>query len=464
MAGRNPGPSVSRQPTQAQRPSITLRGDRALASSFIPYANKFISMVQDQVNLGANLGQQVRHNFTIAPGITMEATVQPGVTNRLANVTITALPEEPEQEIPQLVQEFSRCPYPPFGRPGARLFLQLFGKDPDTGEWAIPEIPVERVAFNYTFPDLPNQDNTFYRGVATLPRPFPIFGALRSEVWLCGNMTVGWDGPFFDNVEEPDFVDAPCTRGVGNGFVTDTGFLGNENLKFILSAAASSFGVDYPRENGPKIYAGTVQEPTADGLIARDVVVFQYKGLATPGTKETNNRGEIPTGHPSIEIVLLYGRDGCSPYIGFFYGGSDSPHPDAEIDSTDYETDYPFGEGPSGYCGIVDINNLTTDRYTTTWVCESAVASCSELGSFGFSPPEANFMMTGEGNVGILYGAFRDSDDGSGYATPNLCGRTFWVEMDEQSGNPTGVVLVQATRAKQEEGEVFGSPEDIFIA
>jgi hypothetical protein len=457
-------PRDDREPFGEQRPRIRLIGNEDAAQSYIPLANKLLGQLQSSLaeNANANLGQGLDHSFELDDGTKIDVRLQPGITNRLAQIDITVptgVRVEGEVEVPSRQD----CPLPPFGRPGQRLFTQLYGPDDadaDQSPWT--RIDATERQFQFEIPDLPIvNDGRYYRYVANLVDPetgeglgMQLFGKEVTTVWISDRGTVGFAGPRWANVNGPDFVDSPCTRGVGDGYINyDTGSFkgtanfGNEDLYNYVTGNAGSLSelTDFSQIPAPRVFFGVINDRVVDSNgelaeVERLAVVFQFP----------SNR----TFRPSFEIVYLGEAAGCPPYLGWFYGGSDGANPIG-----DAEGDWPMNDGLGGWCGVVSLFDLTSDRYTTTWVCEEIQSACNEF--FAFAPPETNFMMVGAGNKALAYGAFRGSQTGFlGYATPVMAGRTFWIELTAD-GFPNGGSIVQAPRERQSAGDAFDGGNEI---
>lgn len=434
------------EPDQTSGVAIRLVGDRDRAARFIPVARKLAEMIQGQINLGTNLGQSVKSNVIIEDGIRLEAVIHPGVVNRLAHVNIFAELGEGEGEEQPVIELPTECPLPPPSRPGARLFQQMFGEEPNPNEQTIifEDITSQLDVIDQSY-ELSPFGAPRPRGRIALPQPFLINGKERTEVWFSSDFDIYLEGPRVINfgTATGGIVDGPCTFGIGAG-PSDDGF-GNpvtdglEDLHDIVTASGPSLGGDWETFLGE---APEVSHRIQFGTGKQDTGEFDEKTGEPLSVDRTALIFTDCRVRPNHQVVFLYPGDGCPGYVGFLYGGFDGiVHWGPDAGAADLAS---FKDQDFSPPWRQNFSVATVDPSVHTWtgICEDQPTGLF----FGF-PPIKQFFITDAANVATAYPTYGDTPDHE-YVVDALDRRAIWIELDGE-GFPAGHVAYTPDGAPQ---------------
>jgi hypothetical protein len=319
-------------------------GDVKKAKAHMQLSNKILERVKGNLDLGANLGHGVKDTFVVDGETTIDIDVQPGVTNPTAKVTI----QSGSVEIPELKGEEAPgslvlCPNMPYGRPGARMFTQLFGHFRGETE-VFDEHDLTVVASNNTnpfqdVPSCPAEDAVRFQW--DFEREFMYAGEEVNSGWW-NDWQVNLRGPDFINPDGPvPFVaNAPCTF---SGAYTPGGFVlsADEGLWVGTGRGGGCVSDAETEVARTKVITGQFSLGAMDlvsgeaAVVNRDFVAFNWtSAVADPSGTNVLGTPSSAGGIGEFEIVFAYIGDGeqqkgtsCEMAVGIFWGGEDGFEP-----------------------------------------------------------------------------------------------------------------------------------------
>ncbi len=409
--------------------------------AFKKSAEKFIEVLQGQVEIGYNEGFDTVKSVQLGPHTVMNARVQQAGDEALVVAEIqTNLPEEEAGVGGEEIAASTRCPLLPLSRPGRRLFTQLFGHDVKAEGQFRNDIfrtkTVDIVQTPYITPSLeqgrycstipfPGEGSELFHGEVSLQENFPYLGLSASTLYIHDGY-VGVVAPnvflsFFGSVLPKE---APCTMDF-NGFplfVPNFEALGPGN-NYAMGMTKNAGG----NCNNTLGYEIFLTEGTV--IIGLEEILEQEGFTLGTGVSGLGSERKFAAitwigksaGFPQErEIVLLYATELCPAAIGFFYGGEDGVRP------------WQFKE----WVGCpVEVSPTCLDVYLIPRMCK-------------FSPPGhngSNFVPQAHGAYIMgakriahawVFGEATSANHNDG-AHINLNSRSFWFETDGQ-GFPSG--------------------------
>jgi len=464
---------------------IRLQGDIPTAKSWQKTSLKIVEQMKGILDLGHNEGMARKASYQLDDDTSLDVTISPGVTNEMAQLTITSTPPVRGEEKQRLeLPPFTQCPRLPLSRAGRRMFTQLFDMfitlNINPGEFAVT--PVGLVNTPYIAPTLEQGDYcgagaTSFHGEVSLEEPFTYLGTDYSKLFIHS----GWIGFVAPQLQMnfPQSVparDAPCTIDAPGSPVStpDIDVLG-PGLNVAIQMLANPSGCQSFFEGGAHLIEGEVLfglnelvAGNAEALSSRRTIAktldVSDEGIqseaGTSGVGESrkfaviNFEGTAPSIPNTLEaeIVLLYPSELCNGAIGMFYGGLDGLTP------TSFGNFIP---------GLLDKNPpCGGGQYLSAQMCEF-ISNCPGQGSPSCETPRCGIPRS---SGGYLIGADRAGhawiegnqtsaaiDQG---ATANLSSRAFWFELDKQ-GFPNGLGLHNGPQFEGGEITSFQNADDL---
>jgi len=336
--------------------NVGLHGNLDVAETWMKPAMKIVEVMQGILDLGHNEGMRTA-SYQLAPDTSMKVTISPGAMEPIARVDITSdFPEPGEEKLRSKKPPMTQCPRLPLGRPGLRMFSQLFGVNIADGQndqqWVIKRVPI--VQTPHISPTLEQGEycgggSTQRHGEITLERPFRFAGGIWGKVYVHRGW-LGFKAPqaglnFDQSVAAKN---APCTIDAP-GFPTsvpniDALFPGNSvaiTSTGKVTACQSVFEGEVALIEGSAIFG--INELVAGGaeIITGKRAVAEQLDQDDPGGQFA--AGSSFSGEPRQfavfdfggglefdlsqqsegQIVLLYESALCPAAVGFFYGGVD---------------------------------------------------------------------------------------------------------------------------------------------
>jgi len=458
---------------------IRLRGDIETAKSWRLTSLKIVEQMKGILDLGHNEGMVRKASYQLDDDTNLDITLSPGVTNEIAQITITSIP--PVLQLPQAINKlppFTHCPRFPLSRPGRRMFTQLFDMfitlEINTQEWDIT--PVALVNTPYIVPTLEQGDYcgegaTSFHGEVTLKKPFKYLGKEYSKLFI-HNGWIGFVAPQVGTNFDQSMMakQAPCTIDAPGAPTSvpdiESLFPGNNVAIQMLSNPGSTCQSFFA--GGANLIEGDVLFGLTE-LVALDAEVISGKRAIAETLDRSDEGIQIGSGTSNVgesrefavinferddpaiqntteaEIVLLYQSELCNAAIGFFYGGLDGLTPGG------------FGEftpdllNKNPPCGGGQYLSAQMCKFISN--CEGLSCDTPQCGI----PTNAGAALIGEERLGHAWiegnqtsAAF---DQG---ATVNLDSRAFWFELDGE-GFPNGIGLHNGPQVGKEgqTAEVF---------
>lgn len=460
---------------------ITYTGsDAAAGVGFKKAAEKFLEVLQGQVDQGFNEGFDTMKEIPLSPHTTMRARVQQAGFEPLAVVEIeTNLPPAPVGEPTAEILETLRCPLLPLSRPGRRMFSHLFGHDTDGDGDFLPKFKqrdVPEVQTPYIIPSLdqgaycstdfefPGNGLALKHGEINLTEPFPFLGRLVKTAYIhvgyigfqAPNVRLGFDNNIqarnapctIDPIPFPIFVPDIEDFNTGGSFAISAGpgdfggaCAGINFNKVRLIEGSALFGADeVGRAEAEKEVIGV---SASVGVIGkgdlRKFAIFNFnENLAPLGPPSPNiaKRNEY-------EVVLLYPSKLCPGAIGFFYGGLDGVRP------------WAYREWEN--CPVI-VQPPCIDHWLGPQAC--TLSPPGTAGSNFVVPSDGGYLIGGD-RQGV---AWIQGDETTALSNPganvNLNSRSFWIELDGQ-GFPSGRGLHNSS--PELETGIIGSGDLFFV-
>lgn len=400
--------------------NFSFKGNIGEAKLYRRLAEKIVARLQQQLELGANLGQSIEKSFVVDQFTIINAQLQPGVTGPIAKMEIVSAAPQREEREGKYSAAQTLCPDLPHGVEGARMFTQRFGHERGEGpfeEFAMEVEPAQdrlnycgtqqgNVRLAYTFPD---------------GETFNYLGESYSKFWY-NNFQLGFAGPEFFNDEVPLTVgDAPCDLGVADLFRDD------DFHTWVGSGRGGGCGLFGEQASDTVVIRGQIPLVSLDSISGQEIVVTRNFTAVNHTRANTSGSG---FGSEEFEIVLinlvqddrpLLGQ--CAAAIGFFWGGPDGQNP------------WQFSEWKD-----IPLNDLQldVDQWFGPKFCENLGWPSLGFGNFpaGFGTylvdenNDAVAYVNGGGSAGISQGADDGDEPDNNSALAWLNSRSFWFYLD----------------------------------
>lgn len=436
--------------------AITLFGNRKAAASFIPTARKFAEVMQGKLDLGTNLGQDVKDKVVLDDNTVMHISLAEGVTNSMMKIEITStLPTAPIPRQGVEIKVTTECPELPLSEPGARMFTHLFGHDP-LSRFGFPNnvfeqtkavktqtpyiLPSEEQGAYCSGPSSPDpgDGSELFHNQVELADPFTLMGIEFTTCYLHDN----WLGIVSPNVflsfsSSLIPLGIPCDdcNPQGSIFTPDPESLGPGNNFAVLMSG--NFGrLCYPGNEQTYLIEGSVRVTPDDELGAHTNIISDDGTKSVVRDDEDGEQRQFACFSFAVgsifqaEIVLMYASGSCPAAVGFFFDGADSAGP---------EPGFASGLVMSAACDTLTGVNppfVPTDSGAN---CRAPVfAPAGNFLRFDV-PAVSSGCFVGAQRQALAYTGCFDSriKTGNDFAAANISSRSFWFELDRK-GFPNG--------------------------